>query len=1286
MSESEIDALLDGREYVQGEVIAVVRADLAEKAAAPGFRWPWETQATESDAAEDLLDSGEQLGTASLSAAEIGTGESLDSAAAVAASSSDLVEVATKDDDAISIIQVASSTLTTRELMVQLASCDRVVSVEPNYIASIADDEGSADGTAAASTASDTGAAANAAGNSLSAASADDETYPDLTSYQWGNSTQTVSESGALKRNNASLKDGFDLGLGADWNNPSVENAAGVVAIVDTGVDYENPDLQNVMYHLSAAENAGTNGGEFGYNAVDDNGDPKDVYGHGTHCAGIVAAEWNSYGTSGVCNGAKVIGIRVGGESGMSDANLLRGYTYLSTIMDNGVNLVATNNSWGSDFAVSSADNVLMAALGEKGAISLMSAGNSSLDNDRIARTSACMTDNPYVITVASSQQDGADSFFTSYGQYVVDVYGPGSEVMSTWPAYMGSHYVGVADASPLSQTTFSDESSLGASGKVRFQEVDETFSRSLVDWKAKLPTSEGDIKDSEKATYSSSSTFDGGTGALKLGFSETTASMVAFIPVQKSSVDSIKHLGFTSYYDSSKSSSAVRIVCVPVWQDSEGNLGTGLTSKTISKASSFSTTEWMVNSFSLEDQRPEEGSLYTIETSDPDVVYIAAFLSYYDNSMSGLSDFYLDDIALGSAGTHWTLVEGTSMATPEVAGAAAVVAKRQQDGGQQLSGAASALYRANYLRAHISPMESADGTCRQGGMVNLSVAESETTPVVNSIAQENGRKLTITGAYFGETAGSVTLGGTACTVDSWANDKVCVTVPASVGAGELTLQVKKANGKVGASKLAYEATDVTVFPQKYAGPAPSENLSYLTGTYGTSVGTTLGSLQVTDDSAYVLFVSGREGASFILYRYRFANGTYTKVAEFAEDASGVAAQMALVGTSLYVYVTETDEDGTPVSVSMYRLDTATQKLTTLDVTALNNAGCWLSAGLVNCDGTLMLVGGMNTDCEITTENNVAQLAVSANGAVTCKVVGSYNVALEEDDESYGVINPQLTVFGGKIYAAGGSSGSWESFMVPDAALTILSAGENGTWTCEDATSMLPEGLYTSYSYAQPSFGLTSTSEGVFLVGATVNDEDGVRSVNDTYVLRPGATSFTAWDKVFNLGCSIFTLAASRNNVIYALTTSKFNPSTSGIYFAASKKESGGGGGGKTVTKTQTVKVAHSLKTKSYKANKKGKLKKTWTITASRTKKIFGISGNKGKLVFSKVSVKAAKGAKMKAKKAKKYITVTSSGAIKVKKGLKKGTYTLKVKVYAKATATYKKSAAKYFTLRVKVR
>ena len=90
-----------------------------------------------------------------------------------------------------------------------------------------------------------------------------------------------------------------------------------IVAVIDTGVDYNHPDLRNNMW-VNEKEQNGIEGVDddnngyvddiYGYNFIYRNGYPLDDYGHGTHCAGIIAAVGNNnFDTAGICWNARIM-------------------------------------------------------------------------------------------------------------------------------------------------------------------------------------------------------------------------------------------------------------------------------------------------------------------------------------------------------------------------------------------------------------------------------------------------------------------------------------------------------------------------------------------------------------------------------------------------------------------------------------------------------------------------------------------------------------------------------------------------------------------------------------------------------------------------------------------------------------------------------------------------------------------------------------------------------------------------------------------------------------------
>ena len=101
-------------------------------------------------------------------------------------------------------------------------------------------------------------------------------------------------------------KQGADISATLAWATTTGDDDI-VVAVLDSGVDYRHEDLEKNMWmrpaNMAPYEDAelGTFDDVYGFNAIDNDSDPMDENGHGTHCAGIISAEGeNNLGIAGV--------------------------------------------------------------------------------------------------------------------------------------------------------------------------------------------------------------------------------------------------------------------------------------------------------------------------------------------------------------------------------------------------------------------------------------------------------------------------------------------------------------------------------------------------------------------------------------------------------------------------------------------------------------------------------------------------------------------------------------------------------------------------------------------------------------------------------------------------------------------------------------------------------------------------------------------------------------------------------------------------------------------------
>jgi subtilisin family serine protease len=222
-----------------------------------------------------------------------------------------------------------------------------------------------------------------------------------------------------------------------------------VVVVLDGGVDYLHPDLDGSMW---------TNPGEVAGDGVDndENGVTDDIHGfnvslglgdpllggsqsHGTHVAGLIAAEDDGVGMTGVAAGKAQL-LSIGGFFDGGDwsvGRFERAVDYVVDMKKRGENIRVLNASFGDELTEPQDYARLHQAIQKLAAADILlvaAAGNDELNIDEVPRLPATDT-SPNVLTVAALDfRQGAIGLFSAYGPRTVELAAPGSSIYSTEP------------------------------------------------------------------------------------------------------------------------------------------------------------------------------------------------------------------------------------------------------------------------------------------------------------------------------------------------------------------------------------------------------------------------------------------------------------------------------------------------------------------------------------------------------------------------------------------------------------------------------------------------------------------------------------------------------------------------------------------------------------------------------------------------------------------------------------------------------------------------------------
>ena len=834
------------REYIQGKAIAIVK----------GKKGP----DTEGEA-ELISEVSPEAVSSAVNELEAGGAE----AAAFASQ-----RLQTAGAGRFSIWQISDAGRTTEQILRDLFEDPYVIIAEPEYMAYAAEEPETAEAAGAGdSTSSETAAAAEEDGNASQAgtaeaaaaeapqsgatssaaetASQEEPAGPevpgpgDLSAMQW-----YLADTSEIYTTPLSPAGGYSLGI-AGWregrrNENAPENAGGTICIMDTGIDTDHPDLQGVLYEFTKEQQEKYGCGRYGLNASGDNNpvnEQKAVDSHGTHVAGIIAANWNGEGVSGIANGVKIFSVNVFGGNGTEQdmRSVLKGFDFLVDCASE-VNLKAVNCSWGTvqpQFALS----VMIDELAKKGVNTVIASGNRYCDLDESIDLGS-QTHNVSAIVVNAASGNGAMTDFSCWGQDSTDVFAPGGSIMSTVTHIIkdgeeGDYY------SYTDNTRFYPEASDPAdllSGIERFDE--ETPGVRFFDTN---PAMDDEAK--EIGEINTGNGFDDKYSmALRLsalkkdkeredgGYAATNGYVYMAIPVE--SAEDVRWIGVkTAMSDGFKPAGGIDMITC-AGEDGQPAEIDGTCMNALKKGWNAGASytiyqcQWSPLSYNvqgyieasnqlhdmLEKGMPEEEKLNKgvssykdpgkidglYEWEDGDSRYVIARIGIgmcqqdsRQTEVNGETALLIDNVAVGDENAFaesYVIMSGTSMAAPVVTGCLAVIAGDEPDNasltGAQLEDLARE--RAAKLLAAVDYDESLAKLCRTGARVNLHGQTSFTAkaPLIQT-AEAQDRVLTVEGWFFGS-KGKIEIDDREYEAKSWEDSRIEVNLGTLPGGSHVCL------------------------------------------------------------------------------------------------------------------------------------------------------------------------------------------------------------------------------------------------------------------------------------------------------------------------------------------------------------------------------------------------------------------------------------------------------------------------------------------------------------------
>lgn len=954
------------------------------------------------------------------------------------------------------LVLVKSTTQSTQEIIDSLSGVDSVEYAEPNYYVE------------------------------PYAVTPDDPYYK----YQWGNKNNTNGSDTSIPS--------VDANIETAWNNNSFSGSESpVVAVLDTGVDYTHDDLAEVMWDdgENIPELEALGGGKYGYSILrdeDDHSDPMDEeVGHGTHCASVIASQLNNgLGNAGGASpaNAEIMAIRFMGISAHKGTvdGAIKGMNYILTAKKAGVNVVAVNNSWGPnsyDGEESRSTTTAVDALGEAGVISCFAAGNDSANND--ANTGSFVS-SPYTIRVGAMESQGTKSDFSNYGQSTVDVLAPGSQILAATTTKNVQGDPGLNEMPPSYLPQMMDAS---ASYYYNNFESGDSVNLRVTDIDGNVITD----------TQSQVTGYMGGKAtAISLADVEEDTQFAIELSLKKDwDYNTLEKLyiaaqfGFTNCNYGNQYINLQYLDNTGAWQYIEDYNGEPIISG-VSDRNWNQLTSRLKNPSNLDVATGEMLNLRIVMMDNDDENYVPGkMLNKGDGAM-----FKLDDLGIGRDSIPYYYCDGTSMAAPMTVAVVTLVSQKfnptfDVDGIDEVI----ARVKGGVNRERNETNDIANATVSKGYIdanAALSDDESALVPVLNTLTVSEGRA-TLTGYFFGESPGKITIGGEEITVEAsgWTPETIDFDMPAELG-GRQEVIVTTSNGNFGRDFFIitpdtrnYTLLDTADFDYT----APGDVVSYSSAdVYYTKM--------AGADGKLLCYGTINEKAENVFEIYDIASDTWEQVAV----PGGYQRLISLTGALTKFYASFVSEDG-QMTLGIYN---PAEK-------------SWQ-----------MIASNMKTDAALTVYNNQL-IAVGGYDKAAMKSVSDVQIINPDNGQVMGALpsmpqdryNVEAMSSGSRLIVSGGMTADWSHLDTQAEAIaengglvthSSMLVYDGNTWSEEIGGDFLTKSNEIFDQTQTINYALGATSKSLIAAGPTSGL--GTTAMIDTWELDLASGKWSGRDDV----------------------------------------------------------------------------------------------------------------------------------------------------------------------------